>query len=217
MPRLWRAASPMFLLLAICLMPCGTAQAGVTLRFSDFSSDSTPVSALRAEVDFTVAGSQLRIAIRNSSQYKIAKLFFNSDPTLSGLAFAGSVNPAWSISGTGLSQTMNANGFGNYNWLVDFGTGHNRLEAGSTTEIVLNMTGTTSEATIATKLSSIPPGHDRAISVLKFEAGPGDDSAYGASISAVPEPATASLALSGLAASVFVGLYRLRRTRPEAV
>src|SRR5438874_1038406 len=96
------------------------SQADTVLNFSQFSSDSTPTSALSATVTFKVAGSQLLIDIANTSAYKVAQLYFNTDTTLTGLAFntAGATNPAWSISGTGTSQTLGADGMGNYNFLI---------------------------------------------------------------------------------------------------
>ncbi|MBI3909885.1 MAG: hypothetical protein HY320_03015 [Armatimonadetes bacterium] len=183
-PRDRRARSPAVnLLVALVGIICFTAapaHAQTTLTFSGFSSDATSPSVLTGQVTFHVVGSQLNISINNTSAFKVAQLYFNSDTALTGLAFAGSVNAAWSIAGGGASQTKQADGFGKYNWQIDFGSGDNRLAAGSVTALTLNMTGTTLESTIGNKLSTIPPGSIQAIGVLKFEAGPGDDSAFGA-------------------------------------
>lgn len=218
--RLRHALPVAFVVLAGTLFAHSTAKAGVTLQYSQFSSDSTPASVLTATATFTVSGSQLTIAINNTSQYLIADLYFNTDTTLTGLAFntSGATNSNWGISGTGASQSIGADGMGRYNFRITFGSGSSRLAAGTTT-LVLDMTGTTTEATIGSKLSTIPPGTVRTLSVLKFEAGPGGDSAFGGSLTSpipgptpVPEPSTIALALSGLGPLVVIGLRRrLRR------
>jgi hypothetical protein len=210
-PHLRRVGVLLVLCAAAGLAP-NRAEAAVVLSFSDGSSDETPASALTAEVKFEVIGSQLKVTITNTSEYRIAELGFNSDTTLTGLAFdpSGSTDGAWSVAGSGESQNHGMDGFGALNWHVDFGSGNTRLAAGSTTTLVFNMTGTTSESTIATKLSRIPPGERRAVSVIKFEAGPNDDSAYGSS-GLVPEPSTALLALS--ACSLLGGATWLRGKR----
>lgn len=186
------------------------ARASVILDFSDFSSDETPVSALDAFVQFSVSAGQLFVGINNTSSYSIAQLYFNTDTTLTGLAFnaSGATNSAWSVTGTGASQTLGADGMGRYNWLINFGSGSNRLASGSLMNLVFDMTGTTSEATIGSKLSINPPGKVMALAVIKFEAGPNDDSAFGGTTTTrVPEPSSALLLGAGL-----VALIRSRRT-----
>lgn len=202
------------LFLALVCIPT-RAQADVVLDFSDYSSDSTPAADLDALVTFTVSGSQLLIDIDNLSDFLIAQLYFNSDTTLTGLAFngAGATNAAWTISGSGASQTLGADGMGNYNWLIDFGSGASRLADNALTSLVLDVTGTVSEAIIGTKLSAIPPGKTRALAAMKFEAGPEDDSAFGSTTTLcedcvppppcedctpIPEPTSLLLLGSGL-------------------
>jgi hypothetical protein len=196
------------------------AQADVTFRYSDFSSDQTPASVLDAEVTFQVSGSQLLITLVNLTatpyKYKIDQLFFNTDTTLTGLSFANHVPSSWDISGSGADQNQNAAGFGNYNWMIDFGSNRDQIQSGATKNLVLNMTGTTTEEAIRNKLSTIPPGHTQALSVVKFVSGPNGDSAYGATDkqrdngAIVPEPS--SLTLMGLGAGLS-GLAWLRRRR----
>jgi hypothetical protein len=157
----------------------GDSRADVITHFSQFSSDTTSPEDLTASVQYSISGSDLDITINNPSNYKIGQLYFNADSALSELSFDMSSypNPAWSITG-GASQTQGADGFGRYNWLIDFGSGANRLGPG-VTNLSLNMFGDTSEGTIATKLSTVPPGSIQAISAMKFEAGPEGDSAFG--------------------------------------
>ena len=192
------------LLTAVVLFPLATVNATQILEFSDYSSDETPVEQLTASVEFTVSWPQLLIDLNNTSDFSIAQLYFNSDSDLTGLAFNGTVDSAWSISGSGASQNQNANGFGNYNWLIDFGSGDSRLSSGVTSLILLDMTGTTNEGTISSKLSTIPPGHTQAFAAMKFESGPGDDSAYGASI---PDPVAVFL----LGSASLIGFAGARR------
>jgi hypothetical protein len=156
------------------------SQADVITHFSEFSSDATDDADLTASAQFSTSGSNLGITINNMSSFSIAQLFFNSDSAVSALSFdpLSSPNPAWSIAGAGASQGLGADGFGRYNWLIDFGSGGSRLGAGIT-NLSLGMTGVTSEATIATKFSVIPPGDVPAVAATKFEAGPGGDSAFG--------------------------------------
>jgi len=194
------------LALALCLVgPC-PAQADTILQFSDVSSDETLASVLTAIVTFEVSGNQLLIDIDNQSNYQIAQLYFNTDDTLTGLVFSNSPNPEWAISGTGEFQGEQADGFGLFNWLIDFGSGDSRLGASPpTTSLTLDMTGTTSEATIGSKWSTIPPGEIQALAAMKFEAGPAGDSAFGA---VVPIPGSWVLLASGL-----LGLVAIKRKK----
>ena len=194
------------------LLPTSRADASLTLSFSDFSSDSTPATSLTAAVEFTVLDSQLQIVIVNTSAFKIARLYFNSDPTLTGLEFndAGATNRAWRIRGTGTNQNRRTP-FGKFNWYIRFGHGHRRLAAGSTTNLVLDMTkanGVLDATLFVNKFSMIPPGNTLALGVIKFEAGPRDDSAFGA---AVPEPSV--LTLTAFGATVGLLGYGWRRRR----
>jgi hypothetical protein len=193
------------------LLLCATAEGTAILGFSDYSSDETSPSDLDANVQFTVTGSQLIIDIDNQSDFQISQLYFNSDIDLTGLDFAAGsgANSKWKTQGGGDKQGKSADGFGKYNWLIDFGNDANRLPPG-TTQLVLDMTGTTTEATIITKLSQIPPGDIQALAAIKFEAGPNADSAFGATITLVPEPTTFIVLGVGL---LLLGLFYRKRQK----
>jgi hypothetical protein len=182
----------------------GAAEASVMFSFSDVSSNETPPGVLTSTTTFTVSGSQLLIDVDNTSSYEIAQLYFNSDTTLTGLAFdesaATDFNPSWSISGTGAFQTRTADGFGQFNWLIDFGS--TTRPGSGLTSLTLDMTGSTLESTIGSTLSSVPPGEIRALAAMKFESGPGGDGAFGA---VVPLPGTWLLLGSGLVGLVLIG------------
>lgn len=160
---------------------CGLAapaEAACQLTFSTKSSDSTPASALSATATFNVVGNQLHVDVNNTSAYEIAELYFNTDATLTNLALVGG-NAAWSVDGGG-AQTQNAGPYGSFNYRVDFGNGQTFLGSG-VTNLVFDMTGTTSEFAICNTFGANPSNNDNlAIAVIKFQSGPGDDSAFGA-------------------------------------
>jgi len=172
------------------------ARAAVVLDFSDRSSDETPASVLNAVVSFATSGNQLLIDINNLSNYDIAQLYFNADPTLTALAFTGPTS--WKVQGTGRTTTYAADGMGSFNFVIDFGKPATWLDPGTITSLSLTMSGTTSDAGFL-NLSTIPPGQYQEMSVLKFQSGPNDDSAFGGTSTVVPEPATLLLVGSGIA------------------
>jgi hypothetical protein len=168
------------------------------LPFSDLTSDNTLPADLPATVTFSTSGNQLIIDIQNDADFQIAQLYFNADPTLTDLTFDPASSPldTWSIAGRVTDPQDVKSPFGSFDWLIDFGSGpKNRLPSGPT-RLVLDMTGTTTEGAIATTFSTHPPGNTSVLAVLKFEAGPGDDSAFAGTL--VPEPATCALMLGGL-------------------
>lgn len=173
--RLWS-----LLAITTACLSAAPARAACQLTFSTKSSDSTPPSAIPATATFSVVGSQLQISINNSSAYQIADLYFNTDATLTGLAFASDPQfAAFSVSG-GPIQSQNAGGFGDFNYRLDFGNAQTFLGPGITS-LVLDMTGTTSESAICNTFGANPSNSDNlAIAVLKFQSGPRDDSAFGA-------------------------------------
>ena len=100
---------------------------------------------------------------------------------------------------------------GNYNWFINFGTGAGWIGPGASRLVTLNMTGTTSEAPFASKYSINPPGSVTALGVLKFQAGPGGNSAFGGSrltVTPTPEPSVSLLFAAGA-----LGLIRARRRK----
>ena len=200
-------------LLTICVTQATDAYGDKILGFSLQSSGDTPPSVLTATATFQISGSQMLIDIDNTSSYDIAALYFNSDTTLTALAFdpSSTFDPAWSISGSGLTQNQSGDGFGKHNWEIDFGNGATFLDNGLTT-LMLKMTGTTSEDTIATKSSWNPPGETSAIAVMKFQAGPGGDSDFGTGYLA-PLPLTAGMGLGLFCCLAVAGVIRRRWAR----
>ena len=70
------------------------------------------------------------------------------------------------------------------------------------------MERTTSEATIGSKVLTIPAGEIRALAAMKFESKPGGDSAFGATNTVAPLPGTCLFFASGL-----LGLIAVRRRK----
>lgn len=216
--RFWQVTFSAVLALLVGSFAVDTGEASVILGFSEFSSEpDISASELTADATLTVAGPLLVVEINNRSEYLIAQFYFNTDSDLTGLELVGG-HDDWTVSGSGASQDIDADGFGKYNWLIDFGSGGGensepRLSSGIT-GLILNMTGTTSEGTIGSKLSIIPPGDTPAVAAMKFEANPSDESAYGTSgAQPIPEPGTLLLLGSGLVGLVGYGKLRFRRKK----
>jgi hypothetical protein len=68
------------------------------------------------------------------------------------------------------------------------------IEPGGTEVFSFTILGSAVESDFTTKFSALPPGNHAAIVAGKFVSGPGDDSAFGATI---PEPASFGLLLAG--------------------
>lgn len=219
--RCCQVALGVVLAMVVSLFVSGTAEATVTHTFSGASSDETDPDDLTAAVNFT-AGTNLEIDISNLSLFSIAQLYFNANGTIGSLAFdsGSSPNANWSIT-QGPSNNTKADGFGTFEWLIDFGSGSDRL-LGGTTNLILDMATSASaeaiETAIKTTLSVPPPPDNLAFAALKFEAGPGGDSAFGSTVgdgdssgNPIPEPSTLMLFIIGIFGVVG---YAWRRRKP---
>lgn len=182
----------------------GSAALGATIGLSDLSSDSTPASVLLATMEFEVSGSTLTVTVTNDTaspnDYKMNEVYFNAPASLTGLTLT---SPP---SGWNLHTNVAADGFGVFSFgLIDgVGTSPAMIQPGATTVFTFMMTGTASETDFVSIFSSIPPGSQPAIVAAKFVGGPGDDSAYGATI---PAPGAAAVVAVG------AGLMLRRRRR----
>ena len=199
----------------LLLAGLGQAQAS-TLTFSDMSSDETLASVLDATLSFdvTAGGADggddlLTITLDNQTAspdaYTIDELYFNFTGDSSFVGFDSSNTGSGAFSNT----VTGADGFGTFDMnITGFG-----LATGSTEvwEIDLGTTGfAMSDFDV---LSTIPPGDNEAIAVLKFVQGPLDDSAFGAGgvpPSEIPVPAAVWLFGSGLLG--LVGIARRRKS-----
>ena len=195
---------------AVLTLFCTTASA-TTLELSDLSSDSTPAAPLRADIDFSVSGTTLTITVTNRTdetgmgEFRVNEIYFNA---------ASNVN----IAGTMLTSPLDWNlekrqdpppgppccegggAFGRFDFALigGQGTDTNQILAGDFEVFTLALAGTGPfDMTDFVEFSSVPPGDTPTLVQAKFVGGPGDDSAFGATI---PEPSTALLLALGLAA-----------------
>ncbi len=173
------------------------------ITLSDFSSDETDAGLLNATMEFTVSGTVLTLTVTNNTSgansYKMNELYFNAPDgvTLSLDQIAG-----WS-----LSTAMAAGVFGTFDFALLDGQGGspNQITAGETVIFTFAiLTGAPTMMDFVENFSEIPPGDMSAIVAAKFVVGPGDDSAFGATV-----PAPGALAL--LAAAGLVSARRRRR------
>lgn len=183
------------------------AQAGVTLTFSDFSSDETPAQDLAATLEFTIDGGTLVLTATNTTPidvgFDITAVYFNALSHVTGLSMATPVE------GWLLFENRHADGFGRFGFGLLTEDGNDPFELGpqqsQTFRFDISGNGPFDADEFVLAMSIIPPGHISAIAAIKFANGPGDDSAFGA---VVPEPATLLLLMVGLGV---VGLHKRRR------
>lgn len=186
----------------------GQAQA-LTINFSDMSSDETDAALLDATLTFNVTSGGatngddlLTLTLENLTTgvnaYTIDELFFNFTGDTAAFSFDSGNTGFGALSTT----PIGADGFG----VFDVNIMGFALAAGDTEvwQIDLGLTGIFGAD--FNVLSTNPPGDRTATAALKFVQGPGDDSAYGASV--VPVPAAVWLFGSGL-----IGLAGIARRK----
>ena len=184
----------------------GQAQA-LTINFSDMSSDMTDAALLDATLTFNVTSTSgndlLTLTLENLTTgvnaYTIDELFFNFTGDTAAFSFDSGNTGFGALSTT----PIGADGFG----VFDVNIMGFALAAGDTEvwQIDLGLAGISGAD--FNVLSTNPPGDRTATAALKFMQGPGDDSAYGASV--VPVPAAAWLFGSGLLG--LVGIARRKK------
>lgn len=204
LPRVARAGIvlPVF----VAAMAPSTAEAGV-IHLSQHSSDSTDAGVLDARVSFDVldAGSTLRLTVfndtANPNAYFINQVYFNaSDDFLLSLT-----SPA---SGWALQTNQQGGGvFGTFDYALIGGNGNDpdQVAPGGSLVFELDVVGGTAVMADFTASFSVVnnPNQKSSVVSLKFVRGPGDDSAFGAS---VPAPASTALMIAA-------GLIAARRRR----
>jgi uncharacterized protein (TIGR03382 family) len=174
-------------------LSAGVAHGSIIVNLSTHSSDSTPASVLLATLEFTVSGSNLTLQVTNNTAapngYDINQIFFSAGPALTALLLTAP--PV----GWNLQTAQMADGFGVFDFALIDGVGNDpaAIPPGSAVTFQMTMTGTTTEAELASEMST-----NGFIAAAKFITGPGDDSAFGATN--VPTPGAAALALVGLGA-----------------
>jgi len=173
------------------------------INLSDASSDETDAGLLSATMDFEVLGNVLTLTVTNNTAdptaYKINELYFNVPDGVT-LTFDGL--PGWSD-----ATNVMVGLFGTFDFALLDGQGGspNQILAGETVEFTFTITLGSPDKDAFVTLFSDPVGdNDGWIVAAKFVGGPGDDSAFGASI---PTPGVLAL----LGAAGLVGSRRRRR------
>ena len=179
----------------------GPTGANTILDFSDFSSDVTFTSDPAALVTVTGSEGQLTIHINSAADFEIAQPYLNANFDITPQLVSGFASPNCSED----SQAQTVDGLCKYNSKDEFGSGNKPPSAELTTMLIHNITMTTLlEATIGSKLSTIPPDQLRALAATTSGAGPLDEGAFGTTTTVMPEPGILALVGSGMVA---VGLW----------
>ena len=198
------------IVVAFASIHSGTANATLILQLSDFAGDLRPDGTLWALMEFEVSGNELLMDDNNTSPYSIAPLCFNSDATFRVSGFSGISSFASPIPGAGSSQNQNLSGIRDYNGLIGFGPGINRLSLGATQRMDV-LTGIGEQQTIGNRLSTLPPAQLQAIGARKLEARLNDEIAFGAAVTRLPE--AARILLFGVGLVFFARFARKERNR----
>ncbi len=178
---------------------------GAFVELSQFVSDgATPpdVDLLDGRFDFTLDSATLPATLTFSvtnltadpNAFNITEMYFNVSENVTGMTL--SAPPQWSL---GFAEDgFGVNGFGRFDvQIIDALKGPvKKIGSGETLAFSIELLGSgpVFDTDFVTELSAILPGDLAMIAAAKFVNGPGDASAYGAS---VPEPASLTLLLLG--------------------
>lgn len=174
---------------------CANGATASIITLSQFSSDETDPALLSASFDFAVSGSMLTLSVTNDTlapnDYLISAVYFNAPDGVT-LSFDG-------LTGWTFLTDQGADGFGRHDFALIDGQGQNPAQIGPGETVLFSFTilaGSPTPQSILSSFSVIPPGNQPVVVAAKFRAGPGDDSAFGASI---PAPGALPLVLGGIA------------------
>lgn len=194
-------------LVALLALPAMAGPIGGTVYFSYAVSDPTPPAWwFPAQIVWNYDGvGTFEMTVMNQTtdppgEYILSEIFWNVDGVQS-LALTGDGG----FAGWSMATNISADGFGTFDYKLDLGAGATGIAPGESATFTFTVTAIPGEdPNFFSHLSIIPPGANPAIGAVKWQAGPGDDSAYTTGgtdqIPIVPEPATNMLLGIGIAA-----------------
>jgi MYXO-CTERM domain-containing protein len=180
------------------------ASASIMLELSTHSSDSTSASVLLATTENSAVGATLTINVTNDTaapdEFNINEFYFNGPDGVS--LTIDTVPNQWNFYVAGaMGNPTQADGFGTFDFAVIDGQGENHpsvINPGETVSFVFTLSAPADTSDFTSALSADqPPGSMPALIAAKFVNGPGDDSAFGATV-----PTPGALALMGVAGLV---------------
>ena len=223
MPRCLALLAPLAGLALLVACPA-TAPGGVVLNFATNNNFGVNNADLDAKVTLAAAGGVLTIGIENTSPAAaLANLYFNA-ASAGTFTYQGTSSDQVGFpdkkTPTLLGGGHNAAGFGDFDYVLDFGNGANdRLLAGKSATFTFAYTGTIADADLLVKADGNDARGDHPAAMHFYLPGttgfasgdPGVTTVV--TVTSAPEPST----LAGGAMAVLAGLaYAWRRRRARA-
>jgi hypothetical protein len=206
---------------AIAILAGSPSARAASLIFSQYSSDSTPASALQATLEFQVVGSTLLVHATNhttaAAPYDIHWFYFNTSDDVAALSLLGYQDPYWTLYDDGYWVTTPTFGVFDYSlWSYGASQPQAFIQPGETHTFNLAIycaLGAVCDASDFTTVATSGP--TPVLASMRFVRA-GVDTAFGATntVIAMPEPGSAVLVALGLA-GIAGARQRTRSVRPR--
>lgn len=182
----------------------------------DASDNDAPLSALSGRIEYSFSGSTLQLTFWNdTADYTLVIAGWNVSSDVTGISIipdAAGTDPNNDAENYALSLSQpngGQGGFGNFDWMLDFGQGNNGIAAGQSATFSFAVTGNSLDISDFFDHASIRGQEETGVAILHYARGPNGDSAWvipGGGV--VPEPMTA--AMMGIGAALLAA-QRARR------